>query len=289
MDVPIQQVIRPATIAEATALLATRPDARPIAGGTDLMVQLRDGRKHISCLVDLDGLGMAEIRRVDEGVEIGASTRMHSIAAASEIRSNFPALAAAAGTIGAWPIQCRATLGGNLVNASPAADTAPALLIAGAVLTAVSTAGTRPLPVAGFFVGPGRTVLMPGELLVSVFLPLAQVPPGCRLVERFVKAGPRREQVIAVVSLAGRAVVRADGTFEEVRLALGSVAPTPVRARRAEAALMGRRPNQETRRGAVQALQHDIAPIDDVRAPASYRRIAAAVLLDRFLLEAARV
>lgn len=289
MDVPVQQVIRPTTVAEALAVLAAQSDARPILGGTDLMVQLRDGRKRASCLVDLGGLGLAGIRSLDDGIEIGAASSMDSIATNSGVRRHFPALAAAAGTVGAWPIQCRATLGGNLANASPAADTAPALLIAGALLTVVSTAGTRRLPVGDFFVGPGRSALMAGELLVSVFLPLAQVPPGCRLVERFVKTGPRREQVISVVSLAGRVVVRTDGTFETVRLALGSVAPTPVRARHAETAVIGRRPDAISRREAVQALQYDIAPIDDVRAPASYRRIAAAVLLDRFLQEASRV
>ena len=289
MDVPVQQVIRPTTVAEALAALAERPGARPIAGGTDLMVQLRDGRTRASCVVDLGGLGLAGIRQIDDGLEISAATSMDSIAAHGGVRHHFPALAAAAGMVGAWPIQCRATLGGNLANASPAADTAPALIVAGALLTVVSTAGTRRIPVEEFFVGPGRSALTPGELLLSVFVPLAGIRPGCRLVERFVKAGPRREQVISVVSLAGRAVVRADGEIETVRIALGSVAPTPVRARRAEAALTGRRPDAVARREAVQALQLDIAPIDDVRAPASYRRIAAAVLLDRFLQEAARV
>ena len=289
MDVPVQQVIRPTTVAEALAALAERPGARPIAGGTDLMVQLRDGRTRASCVVDLGGLGLAGIRQIDDGLEISAATSMDSIAAHGGVRHHFPALAAAAGMVGAWPIQCRATLGGNLANASPAADTAPALIVAGALLTVVSTAGTRRIPVEEFFVGPGRSALTPGELLLSVFVPLAGIRPGCRLVERFVKAGPRREQVISVVSLAGRAVVRADGEIETVRIALGSVAPTPVRARRAEAALTGRRPDAVARREAVQALQLDSAPIDDVRAPASYRRIAAAVLLDRFLQEAARV
>ena len=289
MDVPVQQVIRPTTVAEALAVLAGRPDSRPIAGGTDLMVQLRDGRKRVSCVVDLGGLGLAGIRQIDGGVEIGASTRMDSIAADDGVRRHFPALAAAAGTVGAWPIQCRATLGGNLANASPAADTAPALLVAEALLTVVSAAGTRRLSVVDFFLGPGRSALAPGELLVSVFLPLVQIPPDCRLVERFVKTGPRLEQVISVVSLAGRAAVRTDGALESVRLALGSVAPTPVRAQRAETVVTGRRPDPVARREGVQALQHDIAPIDDVRAPARYRRIAAAVLLDRFLQEAARV
>ena len=287
MDVPVHEVIRPASIAEALAVLAAREDARPIAGGTDLMVQLRDGRRRAGCLVDLGRLGLAGIRRGAEAIEVGAATTMDAIAADPDIRRFFPALAGAARQVGAWPIQCRATLGGNLANGSPAADTAPALLVAAASVTVAAPLGTRQLPVAEFFLAPGRTALAPGELVTSVRLPLGVQPPGARLVERFAKVGPRREQVISVVSLAGRAAVRADGTIAAVLLALGSVAPTPVRARSAEHALAGRRPDGEARRDAVRALQQDIAPIDDVRAPARYRRIAAAVLLDRFLQEAA--
>ncbi len=289
MDVPIRGVIRPLTVAEAVSLLATRPDARPIAGGTDLMVQLRDGRRSAAYLVDIGGLGLAELHRTDEGFEVGAATPMDLLAADPGIRIHFPALAEAAGTVGAWPIQCRATIGGNLANASPAADTAPALLVAEASLTLASTSGTRRIPAAEFFLGPGCSALTPGELLVSVGLPVDRIPRGCRTVERFVKVGPRREQVISVVSLAARATVRADGTLDSVRIALGSVAPTPVRARHAEAAAAGRQPDEAMRREAVRALQRDIAPIDDVRATAAYRRIVAAVLLDRFLREVSRV
>ena len=143
MDVPVQQVIRPTTVAEALAALAARPDARPIAGGTDLLVQLRDGRTRASCVVDLGGLGLAGIRQIDGGLEIGASTKMDSIATHGGVRHHFPALTAAAGMIGAWPIQCRATLGGNLANASPAADTAPALLVAGALVDSSSRPPVR--------------------------------------------------------------------------------------------------------------------------------------------------
>ncbi|OYV95670.1 MAG: hypothetical protein B7Z68_07000 [Acidobacteria bacterium 21-70-11] len=273
MDVPVREVIRPASIAEALAVLAAREDARPIAGGTDLMVQLRDGRRLAGCLVDLGRLGLAGIRRAGEAIEVGAATTMDAIAADAGIQRSFPALARAARQVGAWPIQCRATLGGNLANGSPAV---------------VSAAGTRRLPIAEFLLGPGRTALAPGELVTSVHLPLGKLPPGDRAVERFVKVGPRREQVISVVSLAARAVIRPDGTLAVVRLALGSVAPTPVRALTAERTLAGRRPDVAARRDAARAVQHDIAPIDDVRAPARYRRIAAAVLLDRFLQEAAR-
>ena len=288
MDVPVREVIRPGSVAEALAVLAERPDAVPIAGGTDLLVQLRDGRRRGTALIDLDRLGLAGVRECVEGIEIGAATPMDRIAANPRIRRLHPALAEAAAQIGAWPIQCRATLGGNLANASPAADTAPALLVEGALLTLASSAGTRQVPVEEFFLAPGRSALAPGELILAVLLPSWRQEPGVRVLERFVKVGPRREQIISIVSLAGRALVAGNGTFSEVRLAFGSVAPTPVRARRTERVLTGRRPDAELRREAARVLQDDIVPIDDVRAPARYRRIACAVLLDRFLEEAAR-
>ena len=280
--------MRPGSLAEALVALAERPDSVPIAGGTDLMVQLRDGRKHAATLVDLDRLGLAGIRETDGGIEIGAATPMDRIAADSRIRRTHPALAEAAAQVGAWPIQCRATLGGNLANASPAADTAPALLVAGASLTLVSRAGTRQVLIDEFFLAPGHSALAPAELILSILLPSQSQQPELRAFERFVKVGPRREQIISMVSLAGRALVSNDGTLSEVRLALGSVAPTPVRARRTERLLTGRRLDAELRREAARVLQDDISPIDDVRAPAGYRRIACAVLLARFLEEAVR-
>jgi xanthine dehydrogenase FAD-binding subunit len=288
VDVPVREVLRPGSVAEALAALVLHADAVPIAGGTDLMVQLRDGRKRVTSLVDLDRLGLAGVRETDEGIEIGAATPMDRIAGDPRVRRLHPALAQAAAQIGAWPIQCRATLGGNLANASPAADTAPALIVEGALLVVASTAGTRQVPVEQFFLAPGRSALTPGELIISVRLPSPQLGPGLRVVERFVKVGPRREQIISVASLAGRAVVADSGVLAEIRLALGSVAPTPVRARRTERLLTGYRPDMNLRREAARVLQEEIAPIADVRAPAEYRRIVCAVLLDRFLEESAR-
>jgi CO/xanthine dehydrogenase FAD-binding subunit len=280
VDLPVQRVVRPRSVAEATALLAGDPDARPVAGGTDLVVQLRAGRRRVATLVDISGLELAGIRETGAGgLSIGATTSMAAIARDPRVRDRCPALAAAAGVVGAWPIQCRATLGGNLANASPAADTAPALLIADAAVVIATPAGSRTVPLEAFFLAPGRTALLPGELVVAVVLP---APPG-GAVERFVKLGPRREQVIAVVSLAGRVVAGRAGRLDRIRLALGAVAPTPVRARRTERLMEGRIPDRESRQEAALVLQDDIAPIDDVRAPARYRRVTAAVLLDRFL------
>jgi len=286
MDLPVERILRPREVDDAVALLAADPGARPVAGGTDLVVQLRDGRRQAATLVDLGALALGGLDELADGsLRIGAGTSMAAIARHPGVRGRWPALARAAGLVGAWPIQCRATLGGNLANASPAADTVPALLVADALVEIASPAGRRELAVAELFRGPGQTVLEPGDLLTAVVLP---PPPAGRVVERFTKVGPRPEQIIAVVSLAGRVAVAGDGTLHEVRLALGAVAATPVRARGAERELEGRRLEGAAVRAAHEALQRDIAPIDDVRAPASYRRMAAAVLLDRFLAEVRR-
>jgi CO/xanthine dehydrogenase FAD-binding subunit len=282
LDLLVQRVVRPISLSAALAALAEHPEARPVAGGTDLVVQLRDGRQRVGTLVDLSAAGMDGIVERSGGLVIGATTTMAAIAAHPLVQARHPALAAAARTVGAWPIQCRATLGGNLANASPAADTAPALLVADARVRIAARNAVRRLPLDEFFLGPGRTALGRFDLIAAVELPT----PRPEAVERFFKVGPRQEQIIAVVTLAGRLVVE-DGVVSSARIALGAVAPTPVRARRTEATLEGRRPGRELVDEAVRALQTEITPIDDVRAPARYRRVAAAVLLSR-LLESCR-
>ncbi len=288
MDLPVREVLRPESLDRALELLQCEPPPVPVCGGTDLVVQLRARRREAPALLDLSGLPLAGIRRDGAEVVIGATTTMEAIATSEVVQRNTPALAAAAGQVGAWPIQCRATLGGNLANASPAADTAPPLMAAGATVVVASAWGRRTLPVEELFLGPGRTALEPGELILEVRVPALQPGPGVRRFERFVKLGPRSEQIIAVVNLALRCGLTGDGRLEGCRIALGSVGPTPLRARAAEAVLEGRAPNAGVRHEALIALQRDMAPIDDVRAPARYRRLAAAVLLDRVLEEAVR-
>jgi len=288
MDLPVTSVLRPETLDRALELLHADPPPVPVSGGTDLVVQLRAGRRRAPVLLDLSALPLDGIREEGGTLVVGATAPMDAIASSPFVRRAAPALAQAAGRVGAWPIQCRATLGGNLANASPAADTAPPLIAAGAELVLVSAWGRRTVPVEAFFTGPGQTVLEAGELILEVRVPALSRTPGARAVDRFEKLGPRREQIISVVSLAIRTGITAAGVLEGCRIALGSVAATPVRARHAEAVLEGRVPDEAVRREAARALQHDIAPIDDVRAPARYRRIAAAVVLDRLLEEAAR-
>jgi CO/xanthine dehydrogenase FAD-binding subunit len=287
MDLAVSRFLRPTSLEEALRWFADQPHARPIAGGTDLVVQMRAGRRRIDTLLELGALGLAGVRELGGGIEIGACTAMEAIGNDPRVRAVCPALAEAALLVGAWPIQCRATLGGNLANASPAADTAPPLLAADARVLVASVRGEREVPVTELFVGPGATSLEAGELIVAVRVPAWERPRGSA-VDRFVKVGPRREQIISVVSLAVR-IALAGGVIADVRLALGSVAPRPLRARAAEQFLLGKPPSAAVRQQAAEVIQQDIAPIDDVRAPASYRRLATAVLLDRALAEVAGV
>jgi CO/xanthine dehydrogenase FAD-binding subunit len=285
MNLPIRKIIKPRSLNEALLALAQNSNAKPLAGGTDVIVQLRDGRRQADVLIDLSQLGLTVITERDGMIGIGAGMTMDALARNAFIRRALPALATAAGQVGAWTIQCRATLGGNLGNASPAADTAPALLVADATVWTVAPEAARRIPIDGFFTGPGKTMLRPDELIVSVHVPSVNLPDGARIVERFVKVGARREQAISMVSGAFRVIVAKDGTLTSVRIAFGAVAPTPVRAKDTEHFLTGKMIDRDLQRKALIMMQKEIAPIDDIRATARYRRLAAAVIFDRFLSE----
>lgn len=213
---------RPATLAEAVVLLATHgPDARILAGGTDLIIRLRDGTLQPSVVIDLKRIAELQpaIRQQDGRVEIGAMTVMTDIAADERIRRHFLALAEAAAVVGSVQIRNRATLAGNVCNASPAADTAPALLVYGATVVAVGPAGTRRISVAEFFVRSGQTTLAPGELVTAIELPV----PERRMGAVHVRRTRRRGHDLASVTLCC-------GVDEAgiTRLAYGSVGPRPV-------------------------------------------------------------
>ena len=245
--------LRPRDVAHAIRLCEGTPDTRLLGGGTDLMVMLHAGTVRPRALVDLWSLAeLKGIRQLNGGVEIGAAEPYTRIIASALVREHCPALVAASRTIGAAQIQNRGTLGGNLANASPAGDTLPVLLAADAIVVT----DRRTIPVAEFFTAYRKTALGPGEIIVAVRLPAA-----ARGV-RFRKVGTRAAQAISKVVIA---VSR-----EPARVALGSVAEVPLRARGAEAALA--RGNVE---GAVAAVAADIRPIDDVRSTADYRRTVA--------------
>ncbi len=251
--------LEPRDVADAVRLYRETPDARPLAGGTDLMVMLHAGTVRPRALINLWSLAeLKGIRQSDGGVEIGAAEPYTTIIASALVTERCPALVAASRTIGAAQIQNRGTLGGNLANASPAGDTLPVLLAADAVVVT----DRRTILIADFFAGYRKTTLGSAEIIVAV-----RIPASARAV-RFRKVGTRAAQAISKVVVA---VNR-----EPARVALGSVAEVPLRARGAEAAL-----TRGDAEGAVAALASDIRPIDDVRSTAEYRRgVAQNVLRD---------
>jgi len=288
--VPIEPpVVSPRGLAEAYAIMADAP-ARPIAGGTDLMValtgELGEPPDRILDLWRLDELrGIA----VDgDAISLGALTTYAEIRRSPVCHEHLPVLVEAAATIGAAQIQNRGTLGGNVVNASPAGDTLPVLLAADATFVLGSARGERAVPAREFWPAYRRTALAPDELLVRIRIPLLA---GREM--RFRKVGTRRAQSISkvVVALgwrdAGPAEPRSTAApWTDIRLALGSVAATPIRATATEAAIEGRPPTPETADRAAETLAAELDPIDDVRSTAEYRRLVAARVLHRLIREA---
>jgi CO/xanthine dehydrogenase FAD-binding subunit len=282
-------VTSPCDLGEAYALLAEAP-ARPIAGGTDLMValtgELGEPPDRVLDLWRLDALrGIA----IDgDAISLGALTTYTEIRRSPLCREHLPVLVEAAATIGAAQIQNRGTIGGNVANASPAGDTLPVLLAADAVFVLGSARGERTVAAGDFWPAYRRTALAPDELLLRIRIPLLA---GREM--RFRKVGTRRAQAISkvVIALGWR-----DGSagepfapaspWTDVRLALGSVAATPIRATTTEAALEGRPPTPETADRAAETLAAELHPIDDVRSTAEYRRLVAARVLHRLIREA---
>ena len=253
--------LRPRDVAHAVRLCEGTPEARPLSGGTDLMVMLHAGTVRPRALVDLWSLAeLKGIRRVDGGVEIGAAEPYTGIIGSTLVAQHCPALVAASRTIGAAQIQNRGTLGGNLANASPAGDTLPVLLAADAIVVT----DRRTIPITDFFTAYRKTALGLGELIVAV-----RLPASARGV-RFRKVGTRAAQAISKVVVA---VNR-----EPARIAFGSVAEVPLRARSAEVSLA-----RGDVQGAVAAVAADIRPIDDVRSTAEYRRTVAQNVLGDLL------
>lgn len=263
------ELLVPRTRQELGALAG---DGCLVAGGTDLLVQMRAGRD-VARLVDLSNLEDAPppVRAHDGVVELSAVAPLNRIV--SELEGRLPGLAACARLFGSLQIRNRATLGGNLSNASPAADAVPPLVVAEAVATVEGPAGTREVPVDAFAVGPGRTVLRPGEWLLAIRVPLPAGEDGFR------KLGGRLALAISVVNLAWRWRRDEEGRLRDVRLAVGAAAPTVIRVPEAERELEGRRPGRRMAERAAFALKDALAPIDDVRGSAWYRREAAAGLL----------
>ena len=270
----------PRSLEEALGLLAEHPDLVPVAGSTDLLVCEPEKRLGLAGVLDLGRI--PEIRGIERdgsGVRIGAATTFTEIAGSPAVRAACPVLAEAAAVVGGWQIQNRATIGGNMANASPAGDSLPVLLVLEAIATAAGPAGFRDIPYAEFHVGYRKTALRRSEIIAWVRIP--DPPPGS--IQRFRKVGTRESQAISKVVLAMAAARRGD-TLERVRFAAGSVAPTPVRLRAAERACEGQAPDAALAERAAAAATAEVEPIDDVRSTAAYRRFVLGRIVRRMIL-----
>ena len=278
--VPNYQLTTPASLADALALLNSEPGVwKPFAGGTDLMVLLEAGKLDHRNYVNIWGL--RELRGIevnDTHVTLGALTTYTEVQANPILRNDYPMLCRAASETGGLAIQNRGTLGGNIVNASPAADSPPALLAYDAEIELVSTRGSRWLPYQGFHTGYKQMHIAPDELLVRIRMPRKTA----NMTHYYRKVGTRKAQAISKVCFA--AVGRIDNAqIAETRMAVGSVAPIVVRCLQTENLLRGRKIDDETLRIASDSLAREISPIDDIRSTAKYRLQVAKNLLVDFL------
>ncbi len=274
------------SVEQTVLLLAQQGDqARVLSGGTDLLVQLREGRRSAALVVDIKCVPEVNVLNYDpsRGLQLGAAVPCHLVCGYQALAAAYPGLIDAVALIGGIQIQGRASVGGNLCNASPAADTIPALIVHQAVCVIAGPGGFREVPVEEFCTAPGQTVLDNDEFLVSLHIP----PPKPRFGASYLRFTPRNEMDIAVVGAGASVILDASGmSFESARVALGAVAPTPLLVPEAGAALAGRAISDEAIAEAARIAQAAARPIDDMRGTVAQRKHLAAVLTRRALRRA---
>lgn len=272
----------PDKLQKAVGLMATRGrSASLLAGGTDLIVLMRARRKRPDLLIDAKKIPeLAQLRLDDTGLILGAAVSCRRISEDPQIAKTFPALVDATTLIGGIQIQGRATVGGNLCNAAPSADTIPALIVYGAVARITSGKGNRQVPVEDFCIAPGRTALDDNELLVDIFIPA----PASRTGARFLRFIPRNEMDIAVANAAAFVEIDESGdTFRAARIAIGAVAPTPLFVEEAGASLIGKPVSADAIAHAARIARDAARPIDDMRGTIEHRKQLVEVLTRRVL------
>lgn len=270
----------PSALSEAIAYMKANPATKIIAGGTDLLVKFYEELDSLAGLMDISHL--AELKEVKTGEEvfIGAGVTHEEIAGHPWLQKNVPLLCQGAAEVGGPQIRNRGTLGGNLANASPAADLASPLIALGAV---VELAGPQPaqIPLEDFFTGLGQTTLQAGQIIAGVKFSR----PGANQGGAYLKLGKRKAMAIATASAAVLVTVK-DGCLADLRICLGSVAPVPRRAKKTEDILRGQKLSSLDLAPALAQLQTEISPIDDIRGTAEYRRQGAGVIFQRALFQA---
>ena len=273
--------VAPQTVEEAVAVLSENgSDARMLAGGSDVIAQLKEGRRQVKVLVDVKKIPAANELAFNSrhGLTIGAGVSCCDIYENEHVASNYPALVDSTELIGSIQIQGRATIGGNLCNASPAADTIPTLIVLGATAKIAGPGGVRVVGVEDFCTAPGQTVLQDGEFLVSLHFP----PPAANSGAYFLRFIPRNEMDIAVVNAAASVVLDAGkNAFESARIAVGAVAPVPLYLPAAGAALAGNDVSDQSIEMAAEIARRSARPITDMRGTIEQRVHLAGVLTRR--------
>jgi carbon-monoxide dehydrogenase medium subunit len=274
--------VAPASLDEAVGILKQHgASARALAGGTDIIIQVREKRRDVGMMLDVKSVPeLMALEMNGSGLRLGAAVPCATIYENAEIAKKYPALIDSAALIGGIQIQSRASIGGNLCNSSPAADSIPTLIALGATCEIAGPKGTRTLPVEEFCTAPGRNALAADELLVALTFPAPAANSGAAF-ERFI---PRNEMDIAVCNAAASVTLSADGsTFESARIAVGAVAPTPLFVKEAGDALAGQPVNDATVNNAAQAASAAAKPITDMRGSAAQRTHLAGVLTKRVI------
>jgi carbon-monoxide dehydrogenase medium subunit len=268
---PSFEYLEPSTLEETVAALSKYgDDAVILAGGTDLFVKMKQSLMEPKYVIRIKQPNFIEER--PDGLHIGAATKLRTIEKSNTVITEFPSLYEATKLIGSVQIRCMATIGGNLCNASPAADTAPPLMVLGAKVNAFGKHGVRTIPVETFFVGPGKTVLEKAEILTEVSIPTPQEHSGTSFIRL-----SRASMDIAKISIA--IMLGLDGNrVKTAKIALGSVAPTPILARESEKLLTGNCFSKELMNRVAQRVADEIRPITDIRSTAEYRKNVASVI-----------
>lgn len=274
------QYIRPKTIEQAITAMQKASLYHLLAGGTDLLVRMKLGRIVSGMFIDIGDLAdLQQIVMDDDGITIGAAVHHTQIANSVDVMAFAPALATASAAIGSPQIRNRGTIGGNCGNASPAGDTITALLAYGATANIAGAEGERSIPLAEFFLGPGRTVLQQNELIQSFSFKVQKKGAG----SSFEKLGRRKALAISIVNAASFIAVDENDIVTKARISLGSVAATPIRMTIAENMVVGKKVTADLWLKAAEIAANSVTPIDDVRSEAGYRKKMAAVLTKRSL------
>ena len=281
-------IYQPASIQEAREIHAQNgPGGYFLAGGTDLVIAIKEKGLVPRYVVDLKRIAsLSGIREdpADGSLVIGALTTMREVETSAVITRRFPFLSQSAAEIGSIQIRNRATIGGNIANATPSADVVPALLVLRAQVNICTARGTQQVPLESVFLGPGKTIMSPGDILTEIIIP----PAPATLRGEYIKFSPREMMDLAYVGVAVAIVIEGDDKVcRDARIALGAVSPVPMRARKAEALLINRVVNEESAESAGEAAAAECTPISDVRASAEYRRHMVRVNTKRAILNAA--